>query len=345
VSLLGPNGAGKSTMLKMLNGLIRPDGGTIRIRGRVGALIELGAGFNPVLTGRENVYINGAVLGLNKRQIDQRFQEIVEFSDLGHVIDTPVQTYSSGMRVRLGFSVAAHLRPQLMLIDEVLAVGDVGFRLKCLDRLQQLSREGVSIIIVTHAVNMLARLSNRAIVFGSGRIEFDGDLARGISTYERLLDVRQTDREQELPQGSGLARIVECEVQDGEGKARGEFRGGESVRLRIGLQSDAPIRGARLVVSLNSPSAGVIATCSTADAGLSLDVDPEGTSLLLEWPALPLTIGAYNVTLSLLGPRRADFYHRRIGVGRFSIVGNGESGDDRIAPGVVKLPHAWLPVP
>ena len=340
VSLLGPNGAGKSTMLKMLNGLIRPDGGSIHIWGRVGALIELGAGFNPLLSGRENVYINGAVLGLNKREIDRRFDDIVDFSDLSHVIDTPVQTYSSGMRVRLGFSIAANLRPQLMLIDEVLAVGDVGFRLKCLDQLQKLSREGVSIIIVTHAVNMLTRLSDRAIVFGRGRIEFDGDLARGISTYERLLDIRQENRDQELPQGSGEARIGECEVRDAQGNPRTEFRSGESLRLRIPLESDRPIRGGRVIVSLNSPSVGVIASLTTSDARIPLEIGPAGSTIELQLPELPLTVGSYNVTISLFGATSADFFHRRIGVGRFAIIGQALD-DDRIAPGVITLRHTW----
>ena len=129
VALIGPNGAGKSTMLKMINGLIKPDRGEIRIKGKIGALIELGTGFNPILSGRENVYINAAVLGMTRREVDEVFDEIVDFAELHDVMDAPVKTYSSGMRIRLGFSVAANLRPQLLLIDEVLAGGDVGFRM------------------------------------------------------------------------------------------------------------------------------------------------------------------------------------------------------------------------
>jgi len=131
LGLIGPNGAGKSTLLKMLNGLIKPDQGRIEMRGRVGALIELGAGFNPILSGRENIYVNGSVLGLAKEEIDQKLDEIIEFSELDEFIDSPVQNYSSGMKVRLGFAVAAHMKPDILLIDEVLAVGDIGFRTKC----------------------------------------------------------------------------------------------------------------------------------------------------------------------------------------------------------------------
>ena len=135
VGLIGANGAGKSTLLKMLNGLVRPDAGRIAIRGRVGALIELAAGFNPILTGRENVYVGGAVLGLSKRQVDEVFDEIVDFAGLGEFIDAPVQSYSSGMQVRLGFAVATSLEPDVLLVDEVLAVGDVAFRMKCFENL------------------------------------------------------------------------------------------------------------------------------------------------------------------------------------------------------------------
>ena len=145
VGLIGHNGAGKSTLLKMLNGLVRPDKGRIVLRGRVGALIELGAGFSPILSGRENIYINGAVLGFSKREIDAKFDEIVDFAELGDAIDAPVQTYSSGMYVRLGFAVAAQLDPDIFLVDEILAVGDISFRMKCFQFFLDLKKEGKTI--------------------------------------------------------------------------------------------------------------------------------------------------------------------------------------------------------
>ena len=187
VAMIGPNGAGKSTMLKMINGLIRPNAGEINIAGNVGALIELGTGFNPILSGRENVYINAAVLGMNAKQVDRVFDAIVDFAELSHVIDDPIKTYSTGMRVRLGFAVAANLRPTLLVIDEVLAVGDVGFRMKCFAHLNKLAEDGSSIILVTHAVGMLQRVADRAVVFGEGKIIHDGDLETGCSLYEQVL--------------------------------------------------------------------------------------------------------------------------------------------------------------
>ncbi|NIO41204.1 MAG: sugar ABC transporter ATP-binding protein, partial [Burkholderiales bacterium] len=169
-------------------------------------MIELGTGFNPVLSGRENIYINAAVLGLTKRETDARFDEIVEFSELQQVINDPVKTYSSGMRVRLGFSVAAHLRPHLLLIDEVLAVGDVGFRMKCFRRhLNRLTKQGISIVLVTHAVGMLSRVSDRAVVFSKGQLIFDGALEPGIATYEQLMqvdDLHQQNRDATAIEGA-----------------------------------------------------------------------------------------------------------------------------------------------
>lgn len=340
VSLLGPNGAGKSTMLKLLNGLIRPDGGTIRIRGRVGALIELGAGFNPILSGRENVFINGAVLGLNRAEITRRFDEIVDFAELAEVIDTPVQTYSSGMRVRLGFAVASHLKPDLLLVDEVLAVGDVGFRLKCMDRLLRLSNEGTAIILVTHAVNMLARLSDRAIVFGHGKIEFDGELSHGIAMYEKLLDVRQETKDERNFQGMEGARIQAVEVVDAGGAVRQEFGSGETIRIRVQLAVDAPIPGARLVASVQSPTSGIVSSMTTAASGFRLDLVPGLQTIELTLHDVPLMVGAYHLTLSLFGGKAAQFYHRRHGLGEFLII-----EPDADAPhgvnGVIRLQHSW----
>ncbi len=173
LALVGRNGAGKTTLLKLIHGLARPDQGYVAVRGRVGALIALGAGFNPILSGRENIYIAGAVLGMRSAEIDARFDEIVDFAGLGEVIDAPVQTYSSGMAVRLGFSVASTLEPDVLLIDEVLAVGDFAFRNKCLQRLNQLRTKGVAFILVTHAMTNVVQFCERALWLEKGRVKLD----------------------------------------------------------------------------------------------------------------------------------------------------------------------------
>lgn len=186
LGLIGPNGSGKSTLLKALNGLIKLDGGTIRSRGRVGALIELGTGFRPILTGRENVYINGAVLGLTKRQITEKFDRIVAFSEIGEAIDAPVQSYSSGMSLRLAFSVAIHLDVDILLLDEVFAVGDISFRSKCFQAMQQLLRRS-AVIFVSHSMQHITRMANSLLVLDRGHPAYYGfDVRRGIEHYYSL---------------------------------------------------------------------------------------------------------------------------------------------------------------
>ncbi len=169
IGIIGPNGAGKSTLLKMLNGIIKPDKGSISYKGRMGALIEVGAGFQPILTGRENIYINGSILGLSKTEIDRQFNNIVEFSGLEEFLDTPVKNYSSGMRVRLGFSIAAHLDPDILLVDEVLAVGDLAFQAKCRNRIMELVNRGTSIIFISHNMNLVNHLCSSVIVLQKGK--------------------------------------------------------------------------------------------------------------------------------------------------------------------------------
>ncbi|EGV17457.1 ABC transporter ATP-binding protein [Thiocapsa marina] len=185
LGLIGRNGAGKTTLLKMLNGLIKPDKGRIEMRGRVGALIALGAGFNPILTGRENIYVNGSVLGLTKREIDGKLEQIVEFSGIPEFIDAPVQSYSSGMTVRLGFAVASTLSPDVLILDEILSVGDSAFQLKCLNRLGELMLTGTASIMVTHQLHNIERHSNSAVVLVDGCVAFSGLTHAAIDFYHR----------------------------------------------------------------------------------------------------------------------------------------------------------------
>lgn len=174
VALLGFNGSGKSTLLKLISGVLRPDGGTVRTRGRVAGLIEVGAGFHPDLTGRENVYLNGSILGMTEKQIDAAFDEIVAFSEIEKFIDTEVKFYSSGMFLRLAFSVAVHTDPEVFLVDEILAVGDEPFQRKCLARIEQLKGEGRTLVIVSHDLDMVAKLCDRGILLERGVMRADG---------------------------------------------------------------------------------------------------------------------------------------------------------------------------
>jgi len=180
VGLVGHNGSGKSTLLKVIGGIINPNDGVVERRGRIAALLELGAGFHPDLTGRENVYLNGSVLGLSRNQVDEFFQSIVDFSEIGEFIDTQVKFYSSGMYVRLAFAVAVHVDPDILLVDEVLAVGDEPFQRKCLAKIEEFQREGRTIILVSHSSAQIASVCDRVIVLSHGRMVFDGDVEPGL---------------------------------------------------------------------------------------------------------------------------------------------------------------------
>lgn len=187
LGLIGRNGAGKTTLLRMLNGLIKPDTGSIEMRGQVGALIALGAGFNPLLTGRENIRINGSILGLQKKELKERINEIIDFAELGEFIDSPIQSYSSGMQVRLGFAVASSLNPDILILDEVLAVGDRQFQAKCFNRIGEMRRNGCATIIVSHYEHHLQRFCQCGIVLNKGVMSFKGDILGAIekhSTHE-----------------------------------------------------------------------------------------------------------------------------------------------------------------
>jgi len=209
VGLIGPNGSGKSTLLKVLSGILRETEGSVEIHGRVASLLELGAGFDGELTGRENVYLNSALLGVPKAETDALFDEIVAFSELGEFIDNPVKHYSSGMYVRLGFSVAVHVDPDILIVDEVLAVGDAAFQKKCLDRIQDFQRQGKTILFVSHSSGLIEALCTRAVVLGHGRVIFDGSTREGTDRLNELMGVDRVNRVD-----AGYAKIAAMLVVD-----------------------------------------------------------------------------------------------------------------------------------
>lgn len=245
LGLIGANGSGKSTLLKLVNGVIKPDTGRISIRGRVGALISLGVGFNPVLTGRENIYINAAVLGLRRKEVDRLLNYIVDFAEIGDFIDAPVRTYSAGMKVRLGFSIATNIDPDLLLIDEVLAVGDSSFRQRCHERMTEYKESGGSIIFVSHNSVAVEAISDRVMLLDRGQVLELGEPSQVIQGYEsRQLEVsRQADirlERQPTMQDAGDIRVTAVECYDMSGNPRSEFEFGEpfEVRLHYELSKD-----------------------------------------------------------------------------------------------------------
>jgi homopolymeric O-antigen transport system ATP-binding protein len=318
IGLIGHNGAGKSTLLKMLNGLIRPDRGRITMRGRVGALIELGAGFSPVLTGRENIYINGAVLGFSKREIDAKFDEIVDFAELHDAIDAPVQTYSSGMYVRLGFAVAAQLNPDIFLIDEILAVGDVAFRMKCFKHLLDSKRAGKTIIVVSHNMIDINRVCDRVVVMDGGKKIHDGDVSAGIATYEDLLLKRRGHDEQRASDAS--AWIERVELLDSQGRHRTDFTTGEDLIAEVKLSAVRQVSKARLIVHIMTPTVGTLGSFASPHNGFNFDIEPPHAVVRFRVRKLPLLIGSYSIMLSLYGPEIKDFLHAITNASTFKII-------------------------
>ena len=223
VGIIGSNGAGKSTLLKILSRITQPTRGTAVVNGRVSSLLEVGTGFHPDLTGRENVYLNGAILGMSRKEIDQKFDDIVDFADVGKFIDTPVKRYSSGMGLRLAFSVAAHLEPEILMVDEVLAVGDIRFQKKCLTKMGEVARTGRTVLYVAHNMPAISRLCQRAILMGNGRVIQDGPAHEVISTY--LTSGLGTSAVREWPDlgqapGGDIVRLRAVRVLDEDGEHR-----------------------------------------------------------------------------------------------------------------------------
>jgi lipopolysaccharide transport system ATP-binding protein len=339
VGLIGHNGAGKSTLLKMLNGLARPDKGRISMRGRVGALIELGAGFSPILTGRENIYINGAVLGFSKSEIDAKFDEIVDFAELHDAIDAPVQTYSSGMYVRLGFAVAAQLHPDIFLIDELLAVGDIAFRMKCFQHLLDIKNVGKTIVVVSHNMIDINRVCDRVVVLEAGKKIYDGDVSTGIATYESLPAKRGQTAHQRAPDAA--AWIDKVELFDSARNRREDFSTGENLVAEVTLVATKKVADARLIVHVMTPSLGTLGSFASPHKGFRFDVEPPGTVLRFRMPKLPLLIGSYSLMVSLYGSGIKDFLHGMTDAATFKITAPAV---DTFGYGVchaVNFEHEW----
>ena len=248
LGLIGGNGAGKTTLLRMLNGLIKPDHGRIEMRGRVGALIALGAGFNPILTGRENIYVNGSVLGLTKKEIDGKIEKIIDFAEIREFIDSPVQSYSSGMQVRLGFAVATALEPDILLLDEVLAVGDMAFQAKCFNTLSEFRKKGTAFILVSHDLHHIARYADRILYLQRGRIHHLGDVETGINHFIQDMKAPDSGTEDQLTDwskvnGSGKVIFKNATFLNNTGDIIELVGPGESFSLAIDFECPGEVVG------------------------------------------------------------------------------------------------------
>jgi lipopolysaccharide transport system ATP-binding protein len=298
LGLIGRNGAGKSTLLKMLNGLIKPDKGRIEIKGRVGAMIALGAGFNPILTGRENIYVNASVLGLTKHEIDSKLDQIIEFSEIGEFIDTPVQNYSSGMMVRLGFSIASQIEPDILLIDEVLAVGDMGFVLKCFNKMDELFSR-TSLVFVSHNMPQISRICTDLIVMTRGKSIFhSNDVSQGIGHYYDLFD--------QLPgnfTGTGEAELEELYLTSGSKDSRQidsfSINHLDDLNVHIKIRINKPLTNPNIGLMFYDKEQRNFGEVFNFKDLIKVDVATESLAVVARFPQIQMGQGLFSITVGL----------------------------------------------
>lgn len=306
IGLIGPNGSGKSTTLKLIARILEPTSGQIRVNGRVSTLLELGAGFHPDLTGRENVYLNGSIHGLRRREIEERFQSIVSFAQLEPFIDVQVRHYSSGMYVRLAFAVAAHIDPDILLVDETLAVGDHSFQMKCLDRIRDLQGRGVTIVFVSHDLSMVKRLCSHAILLHRGRVKARGRPAEVVSRYladlaaaeeARLKEEQPTEVEHRW--GSREIEITEVKFLDSHGQERRTFNVGDTMIARIEYQARRRVERPVFGVAIHRRDGLHITGPNTKSSGYEVDAIEGRGAMDFIVDRLPLREGIYQFTATV----------------------------------------------
>jgi len=344
--LIGENGSGKSTMLKCIARILRPDEGWIRSRGTVAALLELGSGFHPELSGRENVYLNGAILGLPKKEIDQRFDEIVDFAGIERFIDQPVKNYSTGMYVRLGFSVAINVDPDILLVDEVLAVGDAAFQQKCLEKFADYRRAGKTVVIVSHAMGTLRTMCDSVVWLDHGQVVGSGDPHETVDEYlDRGHAERTTDESGATRWGSGEAQVGAVELIDARsGRQTSLVHTGDDVLVRLHWVAHQPIDDPVFGLTVETVEGVVVNSSNTREADLCLGRLQPGTGWVdFRMPRLPLLPGTYDVQVVLTDRSLIHTYDFL----RHSLRFDVERGTPREAGGIVTLGGAWygMPVP
>lgn len=313
LGIVGRNGAGKSTLLKILSRVTEPTVGTVSVRGRVGSLLEVGTGFHPELTGRENIFMNGAILGMKNAEIESKFDEIVDFSEVSQFIDTPVKRYSSGMYLRLAFAVAAHLEPEILVVDEVLAVGDAEFQRKCLGKMGDVAQQGRTVLFVSHNMSAILRLTQEAIVLNKGQMLMRGPTQEAVDFYLSSGQAQAGERiwdGEDVPASSAPFRPISLKVKDRSGKVVDTVRSTEPVHIEFEYQLAAPITGLRIGLYLSTMRGEyVFASFDTDDSQMFDKFDSRKSGRYVSRAEIPADIfneGRYTVGVnaSSFGVRR-----------------------------------------
>ncbi|MEW6059494.1 MAG: ABC transporter ATP-binding protein [Actinomycetota bacterium] len=309
LGLIGHNGSGKTTILKIIAGILRPTSGTVRQRGRLAALLELGAGFHPELTGRENVYLNASFLGLSRKETDSVYGAIVEFAELEEFMDNQVKFYSSGMLVRLGFAVAVHVDPEVLLIDEVLAVGDEAFQAKCLERIRQFQRDGRTIVLVTHALDTVRAICDRAVMLHHGNVHALGapdDVVREM----RYVLLGQVDESFVPEEGTREAEIEAVDFVYADGSGEGPLLRGDPLTIQVDVRTNEPIRDLDVDFAiLDGATNHVVLDARTSTAGVEIATFDGKKRVRFDISSFPYNPGKYWVTVGLTSRESGRLYH------------------------------------
>jgi ABC-type polysaccharide/polyol phosphate transport system ATPase subunit len=347
-AVIGANGAGKTTALKIASRIAYPTSGVVRVRGRVGALIEVGTGMHPELTGRENIYLHGRILGISRSEVRRRFDEIVDFAEIGPALDQPVKQFSSGMQLRLGFAIASHLEPDVLLVDEAIAVGDAAFQYRCVQRIGELVDEGRTLVFVSHNMSAIETLCDRAIILHKGRIAADGHAPEVVRQYlegvqqERLL--READA---LPNaGPGPLEIVRVSLHDADGEELQHVQSGDGLTVRVHYRASEPISSPLFEVGLSDGRAGCFALASMVmdgEAPASLRGSGYVECRFERLPLLPRTYEVWGCVRASEGLGDIVGWQR---LHRFAVEGDldvrrGAVAHTLVHAGPVMLPYSW----
>lgn len=345
LGIIGRNGAGKSTLLKILSRITEPTIGRCEIYGRVGSLLEVGTGFHSELTGRENIYLNGAILGMKKSEIERKFDEIVSFAEVEQFIDTPVKRYSSGMHMRLAFSVAAHLEPEILIIDEVLAVGDVSFQNKCLGKMGDVASQGRTVLFVSHNMGAVANLCQTGIWMNHGQVVKHGDAGAVIGEYLKSTTLEENQSSFAKREGTGEARLIDARLVDSDGCLRDTFSMGETIVAELDIEFFRPFPGIYMSLDVKRAETGLgVLHLTTTDSGFNPEQVTVGTHRFrVEIPNCMLYPGSYKIAV-FIGIENIKAFDLVQDAMMFSMIHSGYSkrtGRFQSVLGVFHAPTVW----
>ena len=340
LGIIGKNGAGKSTLLKLLSEVTTPTMGSIKVKGRIAALLEVGTGFHPELTGRENIFLNGAILGMTKKEIASKIEEIIEFSGVLKYIDTPVKRYSSGMKVRLGFAVAAHLEPDILVVDEVLAVGDAEFQKKCIGKMQDVAGKGRTVLFVSHNMNSVARLCARGVVLDKGQVVFDGAIESAVEKYLNIGDLKLASLFVPEPQSGVEIELLEAKLKNEEGALLTEVANVLShFVIEYKLRFNELVRLPHLTITIRNSKEEVVFFSDRMDDLNSPEMQTPGEYLVkVGFPQPLLKPGRYDVSFGIVNKDNSKTNHFR-SVLAFELVDLNSTRENR--GGYIFKPLEW----